>query len=388
MKYRKNILICLFAVLFVFSGICGNTDIDLVARASNGHGMLCKSQDKKILMLSGNPEQIGTAHGELMKKDIGEMVDRIFLMAGAYAMSEDDWFFTRIGEVMSRTKPFMPERFMRECDAMSKAAGISVENGRQMNFFPEMFHCSGFAVRGKASLNGRILHARVLDYLSEIGLQNNAVLMLFMPDGNNKWISVSYAGFIGTVTAMNEKGLAIGEMGGRGKGLWDGMPMSFLLREIMEKASNVEDALKIMKDTPRTCEYDYVISDKTGNMVAVDSIGKEPLEILRAGEQNEKLPPVPEDTVFISAGKRAEALSMRLKENYGKIDEKTMIEIMKRPVAMSSNLHNAVFAPETLDVWFADATKRSPACNNPYAAVNLKKLAEFYSGNINPTAGR
>ena len=79
---------------------------------------------------------------------------------------------------------------------------------------------------------------------------------------------------------------------------------------------------------------------------------------------------------------------MRLKENYGKIDEKTMIEIMKRPVAMSSNLHNAVFAPETLDVWFADATKRSPACNNPYAAVNLKKLAEFYSGNINPTAGR
>ena len=72
MTYRKIILISVFAVQFVFSGICGDADMAVSARASNGHGMLCKSQDKRILILSGNPEQIGTAHGELMKKDIGE----------------------------------------------------------------------------------------------------------------------------------------------------------------------------------------------------------------------------------------------------------------------------------------------------------------------------
>jgi len=55
-----------------------------------------------------------------------------------------------------------------------------------------------------------------------------------------------------------------------------------------------------------------------------------------------------------------------------------MIEIIKRPVAMQSNLHNAIFMPETLDVWFADAGKKTPACDEPYTKVNLLALLDFY----------
>ena len=76
-------------------------------------------------------------------------------------------------------------------------------------------------------MGGRVLHARVLDYMRDIDLQDAAAVTVFMPDGRYKWMSLGYAGFIGTVTAMNEKGLAIGEMGGRGQGHWDGMPMTF-----------------------------------------------------------------------------------------------------------------------------------------------------------------
>ncbi|MCD4728844.1 MAG: hypothetical protein K8R46_14390, partial [Pirellulales bacterium] len=49
------------------------------------------------------------------------------------------------------------------------------------------------------------------------------------------------------------------------------------------------------------------------------------------------------------------------------------------PVAMRSNLHNAVFAPETLEMWFADAGRNTPACDEPYAKVNLRELIEFYA---------
>ena len=55
-----------------------------------------------------------------------------------------------------------------------------------------------------------------------------------------------------------------------------------------------------------------------------------------------------------------------------------MIEIIKRPVAMKSNLHNAVFMPETLDLWFADAGKRTPACDEPYTKVNLNHILDVY----------
>ncbi len=88
---------------------------------------------------------------------------------------------------------------------------------------------------------------------------------------------------------------------------------------------------------------------------------------------------MPDDTVLdLRSGDRAEVLSQRLQEFYGKIDVPTMIEIIKRPVAMNSNLHDAIFAPETLDMWFADAGKHTPACDEPYCHCNLGELIRFY----------
>ncbi len=100
--------------------------------------------------------------------------------------------------------------------------------------------------------------------------------------------------------------------------------------------------------------------------------------VLGPGQQHPQLPLVPEDTVLISGDDRAKLLSRRIVENYGRIDVPKLIEIIKRPVAMQSNLHDAVFAPETLEMWFADAGRSTPACDEPYARVNLRELMEFY----------
>ena len=47
---------------------------------------------------------------------------------------------------------------------------------------------------------------------------------------------------------------------------------------------------------------------------------------------------------------------------------------------MQSNLHDAIFAPETLEMWFADAGRYTAACDEPYAHVKLPELGEFYLG--------
>ena len=54
------------------------------------------------------------------------------------------------------------------------------------------------------------------------------------------------------------------------------------------------------------------------------------------------------------------------------------MEIIKRPVAMNGNLHDAIFRPETLDFWVADAGRTTPACDEPYAHFNLAELLRFY----------
>jgi isopenicillin-N N-acyltransferase like protein len=334
--------------------------LEITGRDTAGHGLLCRSQGKTFLLVAGTPEQMGTAHGALLADQAQALVDRaVYAIGGADSVRSGRWFFDRMLEIARHTRPHIPPRFWDECDALARAAGVSIREARCANLFPELFHCSGVAVRGKATVDGRVLHARVLDYMRDVHLQAGATVTVFMPAGYNTWMSLGYAGFIGTVTAMNEKGLAVGEMGGRGQGDWDGMPMSLLLRDVMERAGNVEEALKIIQTTPRTCEYYYVLSDRGRNMAALACTPKE-VTVLRPGQQYPLLPHVPEDTVFISGPDRAKVLAQRIDESYGKIDPRRMMEIIKRPVAMASNLHDAIFSPETLEMWFADAGKKHP----------------------------
>lgn len=355
-----------------------DASLRILARDPAGHGMVCQMGPKTILFMAGTPEQMGAAHGRLMRPKARLLTERVLYMVGGVdSIHSGTWFLDRMAEIHRRTLPHIPKRFLTECDALAEAAGLSQQEGRYANLFPERFHCSGVAVRGKATSDGRVLHARVLDYMRDINLQDSALVAVFIPEGYHTWMSLGYAGFIGTVTAMNEHGLAVGEMGGGGEGDWDGMPMSLLLREIMERASTVEEALEILRETPRTCEYYYVISDKSRAMVAVYATPKE-LTVLQPGQQHPRLPFVPEDTVLISGPGRAQTLSERLQQHYGKLDVATMIETIKRPVSMASNLHDAVFSPETLEMWFADAGRHTPACDEPYAHCNLGELVQFY----------
>ena len=356
----------------------GPEAICLVARDPAGHGLLCQTQGKTVLLVAGTPQQMGTAHGRLLREKCRTLTERVlYLVGGVDSVHSGTWFLDRMAEIQRRTLPHTPTRFIEECDALARAAGLSQRDGRYANLFPERFHCSGVAVRGKASAGGRVLHARVLDYMRDINLQGAAAVVVFMPEGYHTWISLGYAGFVGTVTCMNEKGLAIGEMGGGGVGDWDGVPMSFLLRDVMERASTVEEGLDILRKSPRTCEYYYVLSDKSQAMAAVKCDARE-ITVLRPGQQHPQLPFVPDDTVLVSGSDRAEVLSQRLQQHYGKIDVPAMIDIIKRPVAMRSNLHDAIMAPETLDMWVADAGRRSAACDEPYAHVNLGELVRFY----------
>ncbi|NMC22118.1 MAG: hypothetical protein GYA33_17060 [Thermogutta sp.] len=350
----------------------------IVAVDPEGHGVLLHYQGKQIVIVDGGPREMGTAQGRLLAGQVRYLVERVVYGVGAAdSLAGGVWFLDTMAQIEKRTAPHVPARYIEEIDALSQAAGVSIRDGRYANFFPERFHCSGAAVRGKASADGSVVHARVLDYMRDIRLQTCAAVQVFLPDGRHAWMSLGYAGFVGTVTAMNEKGLAVGEMGGRGEGDWDGLPMSLLLREIMERAATVEEALEILRQTPRTCEYYYVFSDRERNLAAVRAVPDEVL-VLRPGEQHPLLPPVPEDTVFLSGDRRAEVLSERLHQQFGRIDAAAMIEIIKRPVAMSSNLHNAVMQPEKLDMWVADAGRSTPACDEPYVLVNLGRLLEFY----------
>ncbi|MCB1236599.1 MAG: hypothetical protein KDM91_16145, partial [Verrucomicrobiae bacterium] len=238
----------------------GNGKREIVAAA--GGGRLELRDGVRVLFLSGTPEEMGRQQGELLRDEVRSVVDRMLYGIGVgSSFSKGRWFFGEIEEAQKRIEPFVSESHLREMDALADAAGLHRQEARLANFFPELFHCSGFALLGGATGDGRLYHGRILDYIRGAGLEDNAVVIVNRPDEGNAWVNVSYAGFTGSVTAMNEKHLAIGEMGGRGEGNWDGKPMAQLVREVMERCETLEEAVELMRRGPRTCEYYYVISD-------------------------------------------------------------------------------------------------------------------------------
>ena len=343
--------------------------------AEEGKGRLELIDETRVLFLEGSPIEMGTQHGKLLRKEIKDLVNQILYGVGVgSSFDKGRWFFGEIESAQKRLMPYMDPKYIEEMDAIANAAGLEREEVRLANFFPELFHCSGFALKGKSTQNGTLYHGRILDYLRGLGLEQNAVVMVMKPSYGNAWVNISYAGFVGSVTAMNEKGVAMGEMGGKGEGNWDGKPMAQLLREVMEKSNTLEQGLEIMRKGPLTCEYYYVLSDgKTRNAVGIAATHKS-FQVVEFGQAHPQLPDAIEDTVLLSAGDRYKLLVQRVKEKYGRIDAAAARDLMKRPVAMNSNIHSVLFAPETLDFWVANADSENVASHTRFTQYNLKEL--------------
>jgi outer membrane lipoprotein-sorting protein len=343
--------------------------------AVEGAGRLEDHDGTKVLFLSGTPEEMGHQHGVLMRKEVRDLVSKVVYGVGvASSFEKGRWFFSEIEEAQERTAPFVDERYLREMDALALAAGLDREEVRLANFFPELFHCSGFALYGQATVDGRMYHGRILDYLRGVGLERNAAVIVHQPEVGHAWVNIGYGGFVGSVTAMNAQHISIGEMGGRGEGHWDGKPMAQLIREVMEKASTLDEAIEIMRQGPRTCEYYYVIADGRNRTAVGIAATTTQFEVVRAGEAHPLLPHAIADTVVLSAGDRYETLARRVQDGFGHIDAEAARRLMDRPVAMTSNIHSVLFAPDSLDFWVANADSRNVASHTRYTHYNLTEL--------------
>lgn len=351
---------------------------------------------QKILHLKGSPYEIGHQHGCLLKKEIAYNLKRFI----EPIFSSDERLppvVTHFLEALPGIARRLPEHLMEEMLGVADGSEQSFKKILLLNLFPEMFHCTGITVQGEATKHGELYHVRVLDYAAGNGLQHTAVLAVVEPKKGIPFLNVTYAGFVGCVTGMNLDKITIGEIGGKGYGHWKGIPMAFLLRTILQYASNLDDVKHLLETTERTCEYYYVFSDgKTGQSLGCYATS-DLLKFLFPGETYSKFPSIkntfdppslfseasltplsyeqPKDILMITRGNQYGLLQNRLLMNYGSLDIEDLKQAIKEPVACSTNLHNAIFAPETLDVWISHAgLNNEPACDEPYHHFNLKTL--------------
>jgi len=378
MRRMSTHFAALLLVVLAVTGPLARAETKTLARC--GAGFLEEVDGYRVLHVKGEPYEMGYQQGALLRDDIRENVRFLFEvkakeikveLAGVNLLDPK----RVIRGIASQQRKFVPERFFEEMRGVADGAGLDVQDIVIANFIPELFHCSGFALSGSATKDGTLYHGRILDYGCDWRLQEHAVLTVAQPRGRIPFVNVTYAGFVGSVTGMNAERVSIGEMGGRGLGHWEGVPMAFLVRMVLEEADSLSRGIAVFHDNPRTCEYYFVMADgETRKAVGLEACWNA-FGVIGMGESHPRLPDAIKDAVVLSAGDRYKELVKRVHKGLGQFDAESARHLMDRPVAMKSNLHSVLFETTTTRFWVANASKDGkPAAEQPYQAFQLCEL--------------
>jgi len=160
-----------------------------------------------FLFLKGTPEEMGRQQGELLKTELNDVMKRIVYGVGVGSSFSEGAVVLRgdRGGACAVSAVYFGSDLSRDrrdggCGGGAPAGGAAGE------LFPGAVSLLGILDHRRCDRGGRMYHGRILDYLKAWASSRTLVVMIYQPDVGNAWANCGYAGFIGSVTAMNEEG--------------------------------------------------------------------------------------------------------------------------------------------------------------------------------------
>lgn len=362
-----------------------------------------------VLHLKGSGYEMGYQHGALAKNHVqatmarfDELLDRAREEVGMPRFATE----MVLDAVYRWCSADIPERYKREMEGLADGAGVSLKNVRRAHVIDVVTEraCSVFAVFGTATEGGKTYLGRNFDWIMEGGLQNNAALILYEPEGYRPFASAGYLGNVGVLSGMNLDKIAIGQIGAISKDSdWSGIPMMMLLRRVLEEAGNIDDAANIVNTADRTVGYNFVFADgKAGEGVALETSANHcaafrdndpaetveyalPIEdaVFRADEAMDQTvrsfqtcskgyPNMPYGSN--SYDHRYMGMASRIKASHGKITQETALQITRDVAMRGANLHSVLCDCTDLRLWVAHAKGTEDAWKQEYVEYDLPEL--------------
>jgi hypothetical protein len=132
--------------------------------------------------------------------------------------------------------------------------------------------CSIFAVSGAAARpDGHLLVARNFD-LEQDELDRDKVVIRVAERGRIPFAQVGWAGLTGVVTGLSARGIYAAVNGARaGEPRSQGVPLPFVLREVLGRAHSLEEAIAVAREQPVMVSHILFLGDgQTGRTAVIE----------------------------------------------------------------------------------------------------------------------
>jgi predicted choloylglycine hydrolase len=164
---------------------------------------------------------------------------------------------------------------LAEIKALASSAKVAEADIMLANSFLDlspMTACSSISVPSEASPDHVARFARNLDFPTFGIADKSSVVFVYHPADRFGFVSVSWPGLIGALSAMNEHGLALANMEiTRPAGTMPkAMPYTLLYRTVLERCKTVDEAIALLKSTPRQTPNNLMLMDASGNRAVVE----------------------------------------------------------------------------------------------------------------------
>ncbi|MGO9243703.1 MAG: C45 family autoproteolytic acyltransferase/hydolase [Verrucomicrobiia bacterium] len=344
-----------------------------------------------VLYVTGTPYEMGYEQGRLLADQVRATIRDVQAGADKFLPKElrNSKLISQrakdeiIGELLQRAWDMMgryaPKEDLEEMAGLAAGSGVPLDLIHQMHAIPDVGEssCSGMVAKGSATRDGHVYQLRILDYGANFNLQRRPLITVYRPttDNANQYVTIGWVGFVGAVSGVNEKGVALSEMGfGKppgGKTL-AGTPMPFLLKNVLRYANSADEAAAIIRAVRRTNSYVYFLGDKRDDPIGMVTSAQRCLTY-HANESDtlvvdgETLPQF-HDVVY--GGHYEDKQARLVKEMEGKIDVGAIQELA-RQIAMKSNLQTVIYDLTGDKIWVANRKDNVRAADRPYVEFSL-----------------
>lgn len=243
------------------------------AEGKHARGELKYVNGLPVLTVEGTPremgEQIAALTAPASKRLLG--FPKEYLKAFGY---ETAWpLLARISRSMT---PQFPADYMAELEALSAKGDIDLELVIVGNTFADIKKfggCSTLIVEADRSATRAPLFGRNLDYPTLGFLQDYSLVTVYRPKGKHAFASIGFPGFVGCLSGINDKGLALAVLevyaSNDDSPTFDpkGVPYALCYRRILEECSTIDEAEKLLRSMKRTTRNNLAICDAKGGAV-------------------------------------------------------------------------------------------------------------------------